>query len=106
MKSLLVRVFTIVAVIGAVGGATVYFALTGGGEIDVNRTIMSTNQEGFAQPILPNTHSNLPNGGLRPQGDTETPQPPAPPPLDVSSSTATSTGGETGGDSEVSEEED
>ncbi len=98
MKSLLIKLALFLVFLGVVGGATAYFAMTGGGQIDVNETIVNTNQEGFARPVLPNTQATQPNGGLRPMGGQETPLPPAQPepeqqPAATSTESASSTEG-------------
>ena len=75
--------------IGVIAGLSVYFARTGGGAINVNDQIRATDQTGFANVVLPDSQSPVPNGGLRPQG-AATAQPPAPepvPPQPVATST-------------------
>ena len=87
--------------LGGVAGLTVYLALHGGGEVDINGRIRATDQSHFTQPVLPDTRAIVPNGGLHPQGNEATPQPPSPVPVPApvvasstmrtASSTATST---------------
>jgi hypothetical protein len=90
---MLKKIIIIGVIVLAAGGASVYFALTGGGQVDVNQQIRDTNQEGNATQVLQNTRATMPNGGLNPQGGAPTPEPPAPPlqPETASTSDATST---------------
>lgn len=79
MRAVLYKIGFGVLGILIVAGISVYLALSDRGAIDVNQAIISTNQEGFAQQVLPNTQAQRPNGGLSPVGGQETPQPPPPP---------------------------
>jgi len=80
MKKKIIYILSIVAFLGLVGGISYYFAVSGGGERDINGKIRSTDQSGFAQPVLENSRAAVPNGGLRPKGGAATPAPPTPTP--------------------------
>ena len=88
-KKILIILAGCVFLVG-VAGLTVYLALHGGGEVDINGRIRATDQSHFAQPVLPDTRAIVPNGGLHPQGADATPLPsPAPAPVVASSTTST-----------------
>lgn len=72
-----------------VGGLSYYFARSGGGPIDVNQKITTTDQQGFAQEVLPDTRAVVPNGGLRPQGGAPVAVPPEPEPQAPATTTET-----------------
>lgn len=95
MKKQIVYIGIGVCVVAALGALSVYFALSGGGEINVNDRIRATDQSGFEHAVLENTRAEVPNGGLRPQGGVPTPQAPTQPTpepsLEASSTEATST---------------
>lgn len=93
MKKKLIYSGIAVILVGFVIALSVYFARSGGGEININDRIRSTDQTKFEHEVLPDTRAVLPNGGLHPQGGAPVPQPPAPPaPQPVSAtSSATST---------------
>jgi hypothetical protein len=80
-----------IVVLGAalVGGLSYYFARSGGGPIDVNEKITTTDQQGFAQEVLPDTRAVVPNGGLRPQGSSPVVAPPEPAPAPAEEATTT-----------------
>ncbi len=73
----------------AVGGLSYYFAQSGGGQIDVNHKITTTDQQGFEREVLPDTRAVVPNGGLRPQGAAPVVEPPAPEPIPTEEATTT-----------------
>ncbi len=88
------RLFIIaVLVVASITGASVYFAKNGGGEINVNERISTTNQQDFIKPVQQDTRAVVPNGGLRPQtGDVPRPPEPAPvAPVEASTTEASAT---------------
>lgn len=93
MKKKIIYGVIAVCVLGGIIGLSVYFALSGGGEIDINGKIKDVDQSGFETQVLPDTRAVVPNGGLRPQGGEETPQPPAPEPTPTPEPEASSTDG-------------
>lgn len=95
MKSTLIKIGLIVGGLAVVVGASVYFALSDKGAIDVNKEIRATNQEGFATQVNPDTRATMPNGGLNPAGNQPAPQP-APSPTPEPQASSTDKGGEAG----------
>ncbi len=91
MKKKILYVLVALVFLGAIAGISTYFALSGGGEIDINGKIRATDQSGFAQPVLENSRALVPNGGLRPKGNATTPAPPAPEPEKALASTTEAT---------------
>lgn len=79
MKKKILYLLAVIVFLGVIGGISYYLAVSGGGEIDINGRIRATDQSNFVEPVLENTRSEVPNGGLRPRGGAETPAPPAPP---------------------------
>ena len=92
MKKKLIYSGIAVILVGFVIALSVYFARSGGGEININDRIRSTDQTKFEHEVLPDTRAVLPNGGLHPQGGESVPKPPAPQaPIQSVSSTSPAT---------------
>jgi flagellar basal body-associated protein FliL len=100
---ILVVSFTVVAL--AAIGASVYLALSGEGQINVNQKIIEVDHSTLKEEVNPNTQATQPNGGLRPQTEAvQDPAPVAPPSEPISTTTATTTE-EGGGEDEGNEGE-